>query len=129
MLLGTGIGVSQNVLALSSLHRGVGYVTKYIMKVNRAVIDHESKFILTIALLWIFRKRAYSVSKNFGLFLLVEMDKKKIIGQVDLMGDSIYVRVLVGFWAGELGVWRKKLSYKEFFSMLSSESFTYNQNL
>jgi hypothetical protein len=48
--------------------------------------------------MWIFRKRAFSVSKGFGLFLVEEKDDNPR-GQVDLEGKSIYKWYLVGFWA------------------------------
>ena len=32
------------------------------------------------------------------------------VGQVDLEGNPIFRWVLVGFWAGDLGVWIKELN-------------------
>jgi len=122
-----------DVIALSSLGAGVGYVTKYLTKVHDALEkgrgDHKA--ILTLAMMWIFRKRAYSISRGFEDLLGVEEGDKKraVLGQVDLEGNPIHMWVLVGFWAGDLGLWSKRLSYKEFFKMYSSYLFTPNSKL
>jgi len=66
--------------------------------------------------MWIFRKRAFSVSKDFRLFLVEEMDDGPR-GQVDLEGKSIYKWYLVGFWAdidGRYNAWSVELSYLDF---------------
>jgi len=55
--------------------------------------------VLSPALMWIFRKRAFSVLRDFGVFLVEEKDDFPY-GQVDLEGNSIYKWYLVGFWAG-----------------------------
>ena len=115
-----------DVLALSSIRVGVGYVVKYLTKVHRVLIGKraEEKHVLTLALMWIFKKRAFSVSRGFRVLISNVSCKLKSLGQVDLEGNSIYKWVLVGFWAGSIDVWYKKLSYREFFSMYSSSSFT-----
>jgi len=115
-----------DVLALSSIRAGVSYVVKYLTKAHRALIEKKAdkKHVLTLALMWIFKKRAFSVSRGFSELIKKMSCKLKSLGQVDLEGNSIYRWVLVGFWAGSLEVWFKKLSYREFFSMYSSSSFT-----
>jgi hypothetical protein len=106
------------VFALYSLGAGVGYVMKYVLKVNNALLTEKKnrKDVLSLALMWIFHKRAFSVSKDFGLFLVEEKDDSPR-GQVDLEGESIYRWYLVGFWAdleGRYGSWSFELSYREF---------------
>lgn len=53
-------------------------------------------------------------------------------GQVDLEGESIYKWYLVGFWSdlnGKYNTWSVGLSYREFWEICSSESFTFNKAL
>ena len=107
-----------DVFALYSLGAGVGYVLKYVTKVNNALLSEKRNrnLVLSLALMWIFRKRAFSVSKGFGLFL-VEKEEDGPRGQVDLEGNSIYKWYLVGFWAdvkGEFVYWNINLSYNGF---------------
>ena len=116
-----------------SLGAGVGYVLKYVTKVNNALLAEkiDRKMVLSLALMWIFRKRAFSVSKEFGAYLIEEKDDDPR-GQVDLEGNSIYKWYLVGFWAdidGEYGSWNVELSYNEFWKIRSSELFTFNKAL
>jgi hypothetical protein len=56
-----------DVQAISSLHSGISYVVKYLNKVHEAVLDEslDSKMVLTLAMLSIFRKRAFSISGSF----------------------------------------------------------------
>ena len=122
-----------DMFALYSLGAGVGYVMKYVTKVNNALLAEKrnQKDVLSLALLWIFRKRAFSVSKDFGLFL-VEVKDDHPYGQVDLEGESIYKWYLVGFLAdlnGEYNSWSVKLSYLDFWRIRSSEFFTFNKAL
>ena len=42
--------------------------------------------VFSLALMWIFRKRAFSVSKDFGLFL-IEVNDDRPHGQVDREGE------------------------------------------
>ncbi|MFX1286876.1 MAG: hypothetical protein ACFFB5_24800 [Promethearchaeota archaeon] len=90
--------------------------------------------VLSIALMWIFRKRAFSVSKEFGLFLVEEEEEEEDSprGQVDLEGKSIYKWYLVGFWADvyrKYGTWSVDLSYRGFWEIYSSDNFTFNKAL
>ena len=81
--------------------------------------------------MWIFRKRAFSVSRDFGMFL-VEVKDDRPYGQVDLEGESIYKWHLVGFWSDlnkQYNSWSVKLSYNEFWSIRSSSEFTFNKAL
>ena len=122
-----------DMFAMYSLGAGVGYVMKYVTKVNNALLveKRNQKDVLSLALLWIFRKRAFSVSRDFGLFL-VEVKDDRPYGQVDLKGESIYKWYLVGFWAdlnGKYDSWSVKLSYNEFWSIRSSSEFSFNKAL
>lgn len=119
-----------DMFALYSLGAGVGYVLKYVTKVNNALQGEkiDRKLVLSLALMWIFKKRAFSVSKDFGVFLIEEKDDTPY-GQVDLEGKSIYQWYLVGFWAdikGELDSWSLDLSYNGFWRIRSSNEFTVN---
>jgi len=122
-----------DMFAMYSLGAGVGYLMKYVTKVNNALLAEKRnhKDVLSLALLWIFRKRAFSVSRDFGLFL-VEVKEERPYGQVDLEGKTIYKWYLVGFWAdlnGKYNSWSVKLSYNEFWSIRSSSEFTFNKAL
>ena len=122
-----------DMFALYSLGAGVGYVLKYVTKVNSALLTEkiDRKLVLSLALMWIFRKRAFSVSKDFGLYLVEEKDDSPH-GQVDLEGNSIYKWYLVGFWADidrKFGSWSVELSYREFWEINSSKEFTLNKAL
>ena len=121
------------MFALYSLGAGIGYVLKYVTKVNNVLLSEkvDRKLVLSLALMWIFRKRAFSVTKDFGLFL-VEVKDDRPYGQVDLEGESIYMWYLVGFWSdlnGKYGSWSVKLSYKDFLIIRSSSEFTFNKAL
>ena len=54
-------------LTLSDLGAGVGYVVKYLSKVHKTVVEEkfDRKSVLTLAMMWIFKKRAYSVARGF----------------------------------------------------------------
>jgi len=122
-----------DLFALYSLGAGVGYVLKYVTKVNNALLSEkmDRKLVLSLALMWIFKKRAFSVSRDFGEFLVEEKDERPR-GQVDLEGNIIYRWVLVGFWAdinGKYDSWSVGLSYNEFWKIRSSNFFTLNKAL
>ncbi len=122
-----------DMFALYSLGAGVGYVMKYVTKVNNALLAEKRNRndVLSLALMWIFRKRAFSVSRDFGLFL-VEVKNDRPYGQVDLEGESIYRWYLVGFWADlnrKYDSWSVELSYNDFWIIRSSVYFTFNKAL
>jgi hypothetical protein len=56
-------------------------------------------------------------------------EERRYVGQVDLDGNPIFRWVLVGFWAGDLGAWSKKLTNREFFNIYSSNEFTLSINI
>jgi len=114
-----------DMFAMYSLGAGVGYVMKYVTKVNNALLakKRNRKDVLSLALMWIFRKRAFSVSKDFGVYL-VEVQEERHYGQVDLEGKTIYKWHLVGFWAdvdGEYSSWSVQLSSGDFSAIQSSD--------
>jgi hypothetical protein len=53
-----------DVKAMSSLVGGFSYLKKYLLKNNNAD-NADSKALMTLALCWVFRKRAFSVSGQF----------------------------------------------------------------
>lgn len=122
-----------DVFALSDLGAGVGYVVKYLTKVHRTVVDgrFDRKSVLTLAMMWIFKKRAFSLSRGFEALVVEEEEKeeRRYVGQVDLEGNPIFTWILVGFWAGDLGVWSKELTHKAFFEIYRSNKFNFNINL
>ncbi len=118
-----------DVLALYSLKAGLGYVTKYITKIQSAIVDDNEKYVLTLALLWVFRKRAFSVSRGFSILVLVKKRVRSYRGQVDLSGNPLYKWYLIGFWVdvdGSLDCWSKDLTYREFFKIYGSRNFSPN---
>jgi len=119
--------------ALYSLGAGVGYVLKYVTKVNNALLCEKPNrgLVLSLALMWVFRKRAFSVSRDFSVYL-VEFKSDLPVGQVDLEGKTIYKWYLVGFWIdlnGELSDWSTDLSYNGFWRIRSSKEFIFNKAL
>jgi hypothetical protein len=120
-----------DIRALSNLKAGIGYVVKYLTKVHRVLIDKvkNEKYRLTLALMWIFKKRAFSISKGFKENILIVDSKIGVVGQVDLEGKTIFKWYLVGFYAHSFNVWVKNLSYREFFEIYSSNLFTPNRYL
>jgi hypothetical protein len=118
---------------LYSLGAGVGYVL-YVTKVNNALLAEkvDRKLVLSLALMWIFRKRAHSVSKDFGSDLIEEEEEDSPRGRVDLGSKSIFKWYLVGFWAdinGKYSTWSVDLSYRGFWEIYSSDNFTFNKAL
>ena len=94
-----------DMFALSDLGAGVGQVVKYFTKVHKTIVEEKygRKSVSTLAMMWVFKKRAYSVSRGFE-GLVVENDEnevKRYVGQVDLNGKPIFRWFLVGFWAGD----------------------------
>jgi hypothetical protein len=106
---------------------------KYLTKVHKTVVEEkfDRKSVLTLAMMWIFKKRAYSVSCGFEDH--VEEDKeddvKRFVGQVDLDGIPIFRWDLVGFWTGNLNMWSKELTYSEFLHIYGSDAFSENIHL
>ena len=81
-----------DVKAMSSLAGGFSYLKKYLLKNNNAE-KADSKALMTLALCWAFRKRAFSVSGQFRKALadLIEAlhNSNKHMVQVSLSGEII----------------------------------------
>jgi hypothetical protein len=100
--LAEGWGSHTDAKAMSSLGRGLSYLKKYLLK-SIDVKNKDSKALKTLALGWLFNKRAFSVSGKFKQ-LLTDLIKTKHNSnhkttQITLEGQSIqeYTYYLVGF--------------------------------
>jgi len=112
-----------DVEGLASLRGGIRYVTKYLFKVHRALgeqgdlaedleaplqnfVEASTHGAFTMSLMWLFRKRAYSISGDFIEFIRTLCNSKlhasSVSGQVDLMGNPVWVWRLRGFHTGRL---------------------------
>ena len=136
-----------DVEALSSLRGGIRYLMKYLTKLheigvygspqNDKIPSHstlsglaDQASAVTLSLMWIFGKRAFSVSGGL-LDLITRMhnsnqESKKRIIQVDLDGDPVWKWSLKGFWGGHIGnnEWSSDLSLDQFRKIRSSDSWT-----
>jgi hypothetical protein len=127
-----------DVEALRSFKEGVNYVTKYLGKLHQwgvtSDIGEEVTFEqgdsslrglpwrasrLTLSLLWVFRKRCFSLSRSL-VDLIAAMrnsnsQNEMKVQQVDFGGQKVWEWVLLGFYAGSFGkkCWSKDLSLKE----------------
>jgi hypothetical protein len=81
-----------DVKAMSSLARGFSYLKKYLLKNNNAD-KANSKALMTLALCWVFRKRAFSASGQFRKALTdlirIMHNSKRLVVQVSLSGEDI----------------------------------------
>ena len=119
-----------DVEALASLRGGMAYVAKYLGKVHGLVCDYDSgggelneaedpalsnlvsrASMYTLSLMWIFRKRAFSVSGSWCDLIRAMHNSKSPaeyweLLQVDLEGvaeaEPIKRWILLGFWSGHL---------------------------
>ena len=130
-----------DIKAVNSVNGGVRYLVKYLTKVNTAIINpsediqEASKHQLSLALLWAYRKRAYSVSKDV-LDMIRQMHNSNelvpFLIQSDLSGEvKLWTYDLVGFWGGRLlrdggkyPLWSSDLTRNQFFSMKKSMSWS-----
>ncbi|GAI46780.1 unnamed protein product, partial [marine sediment metagenome] len=100
-----------DVEALASLRGGLRYVTKYLTKIHRVLgasqggggdveapiqsfVEASSHGDFSMALMWLFRKRAYSISGSF-IDLIRDLHNSKsrevdVHGQVDLWGEAVW---------------------------------------
>ena len=111
-----------DVKALSSLGRGLSYLKKYLLK----SIDKEnkdSKALKTLALGWLFNKRAFSVSGKFRQ-MLTDLIKTKHnsnhkINQINLEGEIVeeYKYYVLGFVHGDV----VRLKKEDWFSKLCND--------
>ena len=112
-----------DVKAMSSLAGGFSYLKKYLLK----GIDFEradSKGLKTLALCWIYRKRAFSVSGSFRKALtdlITDLhNSNKLLVQSTLLGETIPEEQfhLLGFVTGkdlhiETNVWFTVLNHEQ----------------
>jgi hypothetical protein len=110
-----------DIKAMSSLAGGLSYLKKYLLKgINFERAD--SKGLKTLALCWVYRKRAFSVSGSFRKALtdlITDLhNSNKPLVQVDLFGEIIPEEqfVLLGFVDGkdlhiEQNVWFAVLNH------------------
>jgi hypothetical protein len=88
--------------AMSSLGRGLSYLKKYLLKSIEAK-NKDSKTLKTLALGWLFNKRAFSVSGKFRKILLdlikTKHNSNQKTKQITLEGETIqdYCYYLLGF--------------------------------
>ena len=132
-----------DVEALSSLRGGIRYVIKYLNKLHDAGVDgfvNEDSpegltglvgraSVQTLALMWIFHKRAFSVSGGFldliGTMRNSNIDDSSGFIEVDLGGSPVWVWRLVGFWGGNIGgKWSVGLDLAEFRYLKSCDSWS-----
>jgi len=150
-----------DIEALSSTLGGLHYVSKYLKKLHGAgVIDGHQEpnpyadeaglsglpsraSLLTLSLMWIFRKRAFSISGNWadvieGMHfskLGADYLSQDMLVQVDLEGvappEPVLKWVLLGFFSGRLKmgsklVWSADLSLSQLRDIQGSPCYTEN---
>jgi len=110
-----------DVEALASLRGGVRYITKYLTKIHGSYAPEGgwtdgstlSNFMeatthgdFTMSVMWLFRKRAFSISGDFIEFTTgLRNSKSALMGrpsQVDLEGQKVWVWSLKGFHTGRI---------------------------
>ena len=96
-----------DVKAMSSLAGGFAYLKKYLLK-GISFENADSKGLKTLALCWVFRKRAFSVSGSFrkaltDLITYLHNSNKKLV-QVTLSGNILFEEKfhLLGFVNAEV---------------------------
>jgi len=81
-----------DVKAMSSLAGGLSYLKKYLLK-GIDVLKADSKGLKTLALCWVYRKRAFSVSGRFRQALtdlITDLhNSNKNLVQIDLIGKRL----------------------------------------
>ena len=112
-----------DVKAMSSLGRGLSYLKKYLLKCIDAE-NKDSKTLKTLALCWLFNKRAFSVSGKFRQ-MLTDLIKTKHNSnhktqQTTLKGEIIqeYSYYVLGFVPSDVvhlkkEVWFEKLNFDQ----------------
>ena len=112
-----------DVRAVDSLRRGLNYLKKYLLK-GIDIENTDSKTLITLALCWVFRKRAFSVSGSFrrklsDLIRYLHNSNKKLV-QTTLKGEIIPEEpfCLLGFVPAEVilikkDIWFTKLNTEQ----------------
>ena len=121
-LIASGWHSHLDVKAMSSLGRGLAYLKKYLLKSIDAK-NKDSKALKTLALGWLFNKRAFSVSGKFRQ-MLIDLIKTKHNSnhktqQITLTGEIIheYIYYVLGFVPAD----EVRLKKDVWFSKLSNE--------
>ena len=111
-----------DVKAVDSLRRGLNYLKKYLLK-GIDIENPDSKTLITLALCWVFRKRAFSVSGSFrrklsDLIRYLHNSNKKLV-QITLFNEIIPEEpfCLLGFVPAEVILIKKDV----WFTQLNSE--------
>lgn len=81
-----------DVEGVRTLRGAFGYIKKYLTKVHQDSDSDDSKYCLTLSMMWLFKKRAYAVSRDFVDLIernCVIQTKKPHVYQVDLEGKAI----------------------------------------
>ena len=114
-----------DVKAVDSLRRGLNYLKKYLLK-GIDLENTDSKTLKTLALCWVFRKRAFSVSGSFrrklsDLIRYLHNSNKKLV-QTTLKGEIIPEEpfCLLGFVPAEVILIKNDV----WFTQLNSEQIT-----
>ena len=122
-VVATGWRSHTDAKAMSSLGRGLSYLKKYLLKSIDAE-NKDSKTLKTLALGWLFNKRAFSVSGKFRQ-MLTDLIKTKHNSnhktqQTTLKGEIIqeYTYYVLGFVPADIvrlkkDVWFSKLSNEQ----------------
>jgi hypothetical protein len=153
-----------DVEALRSLREGVSYVTKYLGKLHEwgvtedieeevTLEEREGDSLLhslpwgasrlTLSLLWVFRKKCFSLSKNwkgrrspFDWISAMRSSNSQLglkVRQVDLEGQKVWIWVRLGSYSGSLGggppPWSKDLTLAEVRELEGSAGWTPNWSL
>lgn len=136
-----------DVEALASLRGGIRYVTKYLTKIHGSYAPEGgwsdgstlSNFMeatthgdFTLAVMWLFRKRAFSISGDFIEFTTELRNSKPAPrgrpSQVDLEGQKVWVWTLKGLHTGRLpgvsGVpWSHRLNLQGIRTVMASPGY------
>jgi len=115
--------------AMPSMSKAVGYVLKYQMKVNQGAEAEGSKGVKTLAFMWLFRKRSYSVSGSWRQIfsdLIRRLHNSNMEKQFSLDGNELDEGAweFIGIFSGVLleinrFVWACRLNKKQIGFVLS----------
>ena len=115
---------------MSSLGRGLSYLKKYLLK-SIDVQNKDSKTLKTLALTWLFNKRAFSLSGKFRK-MFIDLIKTKHNSnhkttQITLEGEIIkeYVYSVLGFVPADVVRLKNDIWFSELnnFQIKSAETY------
>jgi len=101
-----------DVVGLSALSSGVGYLGKYLFKqYSKAQVNpYNDKQVRSLALCWFFRRRSFSISRGFSSCDLIKTSvTQTVLGGEPLGSDGVvqtpeFEYRLIGFWRGRVYV-------------------------